>query len=233
MRTVSTALLTAAAWLVASPAADVRAQPHLIDQASRVWITGSSNIRRFTCRAREVSGAVDLRATTTRSSGFSGENVAASPSVSIPVVRLDCGIARMSRHLHETLRVAEHPAIEFRLAHYDIDFGGEEPIAHLVGRLTIAGVEQPVELTADVRADSMGIPHVQGAHAVRMTSFGVRPPRRFAGLLRVRDRITVHFDIALTCDAASIDLPGLAGARRTPPPTDHRSCQEWTYDAHL
>ena len=37
--------------------------------------------------------------------------------------------------------------------------------------------------------------HVRGSYVIRMTDFGVRPPRRFGGLLRVRDQITVHFDV--------------------------------------
>ena len=47
--------------------------------------------------------------------------------------------------------------------------------------------------------------HVLGAYVVRMTDFGVTPPRRFGGLLKARDRITVHFDIALDADGGAID----------------------------
>jgi hypothetical protein len=37
--------------------------------------------------------------------------------------------------------------------------------------------------------------HVWGTYVVRLQEFGVEPPRRFGGLLRVRDRVTVHFDV--------------------------------------
>lgn len=202
-----TDLLAAALWLFAAPvgSADALAQ-HRIGEASRVWITGASNIRRFTCRAREVSGSLDLRATVTRGATLAGENAALSASVSVPVAGLDCGIGRMSRHLQETLRAADYPTIDFRLVRYDIDFSGEMPTARVVGRLVVAGVEHPVEVVADVRADSLGLPHVQGAYPVRMTDYGVRPPTRFAGLLRVRDRIIVHFDIVPVCDDGQADL---------------------------
>jgi hypothetical protein len=59
----------------------------------------------------------------------------------------------------------------------------------------IAGTERAIVATATVEADTSGTLHVRGAHVVRMTDFGLRPPRRFGGLLRVRDAITVHFDI--------------------------------------
>ena len=41
---------------------------------SRVWITGASNLRRFSCRARDVEGSLALQANATRSAVLSGEN---------------------------------------------------------------------------------------------------------------------------------------------------------------
>src|SRR5204863_6706537 len=73
---------------------------------SRVWVTGASNIRRFTCNARELSGAVDLRALATRREILAGDNALARPSVSVTVEKLDCGIGIMNRHLHEALQGA-------------------------------------------------------------------------------------------------------------------------------
>jgi hypothetical protein len=39
-----------------------------------------------------------------------------------------------------------------------------------------------------------------------MTDFGVQPPRRFAGLLRVRDQIVVHFDIVPDRGGGAVDI---------------------------
>ena len=88
---------------------------------SRVWITGASNIRRFTCKARYLSGALDLRGAATAGPVLTGENASSAPSVRVPVDRLDCGIGVMSRHLYETLRGARQPNIDFRLTTYDVD----------------------------------------------------------------------------------------------------------------
>jgi YceI-like protein len=187
--------------------------PHVRDLASatpirpesRVWISGASNIRRFTCRARRLSGAIDLRGVTTASPVLTGENASTAPSISVTVEQLDCGIGVMSRHLHETLRAAKHSHIDFRLATYEVDLRAATPVARIAGFVTIAGVRRPVATTAAVRADSLGVLHVMGAYVVRPTEFGVAPPRRFGGLLRVRDRATVHFDIALEPDGGAID----------------------------
>jgi hypothetical protein len=121
------------------------------------------------------------------------------------VGKLDCGIGVMSRHLHETLNGAKHPSIDFRLTTYEVDLSAASPVARIAGFVTIAGVQRPVVITAAVRADTLGLLHVRGTHVIRPTEFGVAPPRRFGGLLRVRDRTTVHFDIALEPDGGAID----------------------------
>ena len=163
--------------------------------SSRVWITGASNIRRFTCRAQNVTGAIDLRARAARDSTIGGDNLATSPSVLVAVTTVDCGIDRMNQHLRETLDSERFPTIEFRLATYEVDFSARTAIARLIGSTTIHGVTRPVETVAQVRADSLGAVRVIGTYAVRMSDFGVQAPRRFGGLLRVNDRVLVHFDV--------------------------------------
>ena len=172
---------------------------------SRVWVTGASNIRRFTCNARQLSGAVDLRGVATRSELLAGENALANPSVIVRVDKLDCGIGIMNRHLHEALEVARQPTIEFRLTTYEVDLKAPVPVARIAGLVTIAGVQRALSTTATIRADTLGVLHVSGAYTIRPTDFGVVPPRRFAGLLHVRDRVTVHFDVALDQDGDVVD----------------------------
>jgi YceI-like protein len=171
--------------------------PRPIRPESRVWVTGASNIRRFTCNARELSGALDLQGLTTRGDVLLGDNDLGTPSLIVTVAKLDCGIGIMNRHLHEALQGARQPTIEFRLTTYEVDLTAPVPVARIAGVVTIAGVQRTVAATATVHADTLGAIHVRGSYDVRPTDFGVVPPRRFAGLLRVRDRATVHFDVGL------------------------------------
>src|SRR5512138_3275516 len=99
--------------------ADVPARP--IRPESRVWISGASNIRHFTCKARALSGAIDLRGVVTDAPVLTGTNAATEPSLSVTVGKLDCGLGRMNRHLRDALRGAQHPRIDFRLATYEVD----------------------------------------------------------------------------------------------------------------
>ena len=191
--------LAAIAIVLIAPLGAVWALPSTqpIRPDSRLWVTGASNIRRFTCTARQLSGAVDLRGLPTQGEVLTGENGLANGSVIVSVDKLDCGIGIMNRHLREALQGARQPTIEFRLMTYEVDLKAPVPVARIVGLVTIAGVQRPVSTTATVHADTLGTLHVSGSYDIRPSDFGVTPPRRFAGLLRVRDRATVHFDVAL------------------------------------
>jgi polyisoprenoid-binding protein YceI len=191
--------VAALALVVAMPFSDAFGSVplHPIRPQSRIWFTGASNIRHFTCEARQLSGSLELRGITTARTVLSGENVSVKPSVSVSVDRLDCGIGVMNRHLREALQSAGHPTIDFRLTTYEIDLKAETPAARIAGLVTIAGVQRPVAATATIRADTLGAIYLHGTYTIRPTDFGVAPPRRFGGLLRVRDQVTVHFDVAL------------------------------------
>src|SRR5690349_19520029 len=76
----------------------------LTTPSSRIWITGASNIRRFTCRARDVAGTIDLRARPGSGGTIGGDNLAAAPSLLVAISTIDCGIDAMNHHLREALR---------------------------------------------------------------------------------------------------------------------------------
>jgi len=196
------------ALVVAVPFTDVSRsvsrQP--IRPESRIWFTGASNIRHFTCKARQLSGAIELRGIATRSPLLVGENASGEPSLRMSVDSVDCGIGRMNRHLHEALQSDRHPTIEFRVTSYEVHLETPAPIARIVGAVTIAGVQRPVTTTASISADTLGTLYLRGTYAIRPTDFGVAPPRRFGGLLRVRDSVTVHFDVAVDPDGDATNV---------------------------
>lgn len=187
------------ALVIASPFSDVSGSvpTHPIRPQSRIWFTGASNIRHFTCEARQLSGSLELRGIATARAVLTGENASVQPSVSVGVDKLDCGIGVMNRHLREALQSADHPTIDFRLTTYEIDLNAQPPAARIAGLVTIAGVQRPVAASATIRADTLGAIYLHGTYVIHPTDFGVAPPRRFGGLLRVRDQVTVHFDVAL------------------------------------
>lgn len=193
-------LLLAAAALLAAPAAASAQAPGPADEI-RVWFTGASNVRSFTCRATEVGASDRLPSVAPGDAPAAADPAARPVTLRIPVARVDCGIPLMNRHLRHALHADRHPTIQFTLAEYELVPGDSAWAVRMMGALAIAGVERTVTVDAAVRTDSAGVVHVTGAYPLRVTDYGIRPPRRFGGLLRVREQVTVHFDVPLA-DAA-------------------------------
>lgn len=184
-------VLLAAAWLP-------DAAPATTPTDDRVWFSGSSNLRSFTCRSRSVGTAVLLQDDARIDEVMAKDDVVADLALHIPADSFHCGIAMMNRHLRHTLHADEHPLIRFRLRGYDLVPGEDPPAATVEGTLYLAGVERPVQVEGRLEADAAGMIRFRGSHPLRPSEFGIRPPRRFAGLLRVRDQVTVHYDIGVT-----------------------------------
>lgn len=163
-------------------------------RAGDVWFTGRSNVRRFTCRARRVATDAPLLDGAALTAVLHGDSAPTRAAVRVDAARLDCGIGRMNAHLRETLHAGTYPTIEFRLARVTRTHG--DSAVRLDGVLSIAGHEKPIGVDATVRDATGDAVRVRGAYTLNVRDYGLVPPRRFAGLLRVRDSVTVHFDVA-------------------------------------
>lgn len=162
-----------------------------------VWFTGTSNIRNFSCAARQVfvstEAALEEYARTRRD----GVPAVRKAALEVPVRSFDCGIGLQNSDLFKTLGASTHPSITFVLSDYSVESSGIVPRVRMNGVLRIAGVERKVTLQGTVLRDVNGNLMLVGAREIDVREFGVVPPVRFLGLLRVKKDITVHFAIAV------------------------------------
>ena len=199
----SLAALPALAGLACAGARPGPAAPSAASPASagRLWLSGASNIRRFTCATEDIEVRVLAPAGATPAAMLAGTARAELAAIELPVSTLDCGIGAQSKHLHESLGAPEHSTIAFRVERYTVVPGeasdaDEQPV-RLDGTLRIAGRERPASIAAAATAEAGGRLRLRGSHALDVRDFGVRPPRRFLGLLRVRERVTIGFDVVV------------------------------------
>lgn len=123
------------------------------------------------------------------------------PSVSgavltIPVRSLDCGIHKMNKDLQETLGAQSNPTISFRLWNYVL-IGGNSGAVRMNGLLTIAGHQKVFTLYGKMTGAKSGAFRLLGDRIIDVRDFGVTPPRKFFGLMKVKKNITIHFDVAV------------------------------------
>jgi hypothetical protein len=165
--------------------------------ADKVWLTGSSNIRAFTCRATMVNLSVAAAPEEFERTKQDGLPAVRSAALQVPVRSLDCGIGLQNTHLFETLDATNQPAISFSLGDYVVDRSEPGSNVRMEGVLRIAGTERSMVLHGNVSRNTAGQLVLQGRREIDMRTFGIRPPRRFLGLLRVRNEVTVHFEVVV------------------------------------
>lgn len=187
---------------------------------SRVWIEGTSTVNDFTCSTRQIEGRARLALETASAASPSPDTTRAPqraaptayadpPTVlaRVPVRALDCGKRRQNRDLYEAMKASDHPEIHYEIVKANVvaspDSSRNHYVLEAIGNLTIAGETRTVRLTLRGRRLDDGRVHAQGTLPVQMTHFNVDPPTAMLGLIRVRDEITVHFDVT----AVPADLP--------------------------
>ncbi len=159
----------------------------------KIWIEGSSTVRKFSCSTAEFEAIPEPVPAPTAPLATAVRSV----DVKVPVKSLSCGNGTMDEHLRKALKAEQNPDIRFELKSYTV---GEKTAAgtevRATGIMTIAGASKTVELTGVVSPTATGL-RVQGAVPLLMTEFGVKPPRLMLGTLKVADAITVHYDVVL------------------------------------
>ena len=167
------------------------------DATDKIWVTGSSNIRNFTCRATSVNVSAEAAPEEFDRTKSDGLPAVRSGALMVPVRSLDCGIGLQNAHLFETLGATEHPTISFTLADYVVERDQPAGSVRMQGILRIAGTERTVVLHGNVFRNQAGQFILRGEREIDVRDFGIKPPRRFLGLLRVRNDVTVHFEVAV------------------------------------
>lgn len=161
----------------------------------RVWLTGTSTLNSFTCLSKRVYVSVEAAPEEFVRTKQDGVPAVRQAAVSLPVRSLDCGLGLQNADLYSALGANTNPDISFTLDNYAVERAGNVRSVRMMGTLRIAGVERNVVFHGTLVHDASGEWLLRGERAINMRDFGVTPPRRFLGLLRVRDEVTVHFEV--------------------------------------
>ena len=168
----------------------VAPQPMTLQTDSQLWGTGTSTVRDYKCSATRIDGA--LQGETAATLGELGSAVR-GVSVRVPVAMLACGNGKMDEHMRKALKADANPTISYENVSHEVSGS----TVTMKGKLTIAGTEKPVTMTATAVQEANGVIRVRGSKDILMTEYGVKPPSLMMGTLKVRDAVTVHFDMLL------------------------------------
>jgi polyisoprenoid-binding protein YceI len=163
-----------------------------LQPASRIWVKGGSTVRDYTCNAKTIEAKISTQPT--ESPALPLEQLVRSGQVSVRVADVDCGNGTMNEHMRKALRGADHPQLSFVLDQYFIEATGN---LRLLGKLTMAGQTRDIEFTGTVKESDGGVLRVEVSKQIRMTEWGIKPPRLIMGTLKVHDPVTIGVDLLL------------------------------------
>ncbi|GIV61444.1 MAG: hypothetical protein KatS3mg044_0310 [Rhodothermaceae bacterium] len=205
-------ILSIAPWMMLvaglalqAPAAEAQQRVVLMEE-SRLWIEGQTNVNRFACEAKTFTGegvlAGELPMTASSATGALRRSYRHVARLVVPVREFDCGKDRMNADLYRALKAEDYPEIVFELDAASVAAAEDHRYGLVVdGRLRIAGVENAITLTVQAERRADGRYRATGGYPLRMSDYGIDPPRALLGLIRVDDQIVVHFDLV----AAPVD----------------------------
>ncbi|HYS54369.1 MAG TPA: YceI family protein [Thermoanaerobaculia bacterium] len=190
---------------------------------STLLLQGSSNLAKWRCSGSTLNGSMYVAAPIEKINAvidrieegdvgaWMSEPAAATfPQprfeLTIPIEALRCTGGRpMERDLVAALKAAHYPDITFRFVRlkggveHDIDRHLYRVV--ILGEISLAGTTRDVEIVATAERLASDRFRIQAALPLRMTDFGVNPPRALLGLLRAADDLTVEMDLFLQVDS--------------------------------
>ncbi len=181
---------TIAAWTAAQYIATL--QP-----TSRLWVSGTSTVRDFTCQAKIVDASAQTTSAETAKDIMAGQRAVLSLDVKIRPENLDCANNTMNEHMLKALKADKNPTIEFKLASYEMLAAGDKVTGRLNGTLKLGGVEKAIAFDAVGNATPDGALHVTGAYPLLMTDYGLKAPSLMMGAMKVNPKVKVNFDLLL------------------------------------
>ncbi len=165
-----------------------------VSQESVVKINGSTNVNKFQCISLRYAGEDQLI-----SVFYPEKNVTEwSGEVVIPSQNFDCYNKTMTKDFSETVLADEHPEIKVRFIQLKkYSSNKEEEQFHGKVEITLAGVTKRFPISCFLRNRIGGGTHLRGQQTLLFSEFGLEPPIKFLGTVKVKNSITVNFGLVL------------------------------------
>lgn len=179
-------------------AAAAQSRELVVLPASTLTIHGKTNVNRFTCAVARYVG----RDTLVYAGGEGGGIAFALGRIDVGGRAFDCGNVMMTADFRHTLRVKEHPTVRIELKRLLGWPDRHTPCDSLAVatelEITVAGHSRLAQMVCQVQRIGPSLVRLRGQRLFRFQDFGLTPPQRLFGAVRVADDIDVAFDLHLS-----------------------------------
>jgi polyisoprenoid-binding protein YceI len=154
---------------------------------SMVRVEGTSTIHDWKMEGATISGKINAPTP-------DNWNAPAQAVVTIPVTSIRSEHSKMDKLMAEALKAQAHPEIRFEMTEAVPQRATAEAfVLKTKGKLTIAGVTKEIAFDVQGSRNPDGRYTLVGNAPVKMTSFGINPPKAMMNTIRTGDDVKVTF----------------------------------------
>jgi polyisoprenoid-binding protein YceI len=187
MKTIQTILLLlASSLLMVAQGQSIK----VISKESKIGVEGTSTIHDWEMTTSVING----------SASFSNEGdqlEITGTKISLKAADLKSDNSGLDDKAHEALKAKKHPSITFtQTDKVTVKPNGTAFTGTVRGNLTIAGETKAVSISISGNTAQNKL-KVNGKVNLKMTQFGMEPPRAMLGTIKAGDEITINFEVVL------------------------------------
>jgi polyisoprenoid-binding protein YceI len=198
MRPIHRAVMLATALLPAVAQAQEGELKLSAQGASKLWVEGKSTVRDWKCDATKIEATVTGTGAAATASAKEVGAAAKRAVLTIPVAQLDCRNGTMNEHMRKALKANDNKTIQYRIATWELTpRSNDSASVKTSGTLAMAGAEKPISVELTAKRTAAGTWQLNGSKTLLMTEWGMKPPSLMLGTMKVRDPVTIQFELVL------------------------------------
>lgn len=167
----------------------------VIEPSSSLVINGASNVNQFTCGLGRYAYAdtLELQERTATFIRFSPNKL------SLPVVDFDCKNKLITNDFQETLQSGRYPQIGVSFLSLQLIPSSSSGVDSYDAKVLIelSGQKRTVNIRFDFWERSYSLYNLIGNKALRFSDFGLEPPTKMMGLVKVDDELSITFNLVV------------------------------------
>lgn len=166
----------------------------VIERSSNLCIEGRSNVAAFQCDVIEYLKADTISFYKDESQQL---QINTRGGLTISVNKIDCHQRFITNDLRKTLKADKIPDLKIELLSVGnfLQFPGRDVKGVVL--ISLAGTDRKMEVSYTVETGIKNIIKLHGKRDVLFSDFGLTPPSKLAGLVKVEDRLNIRFLLVL------------------------------------
>lgn len=158
---------------------------------NKVGVSGTSSLHDWEMELQE------FKATASLSTNGNEEFVLEDAVFSADANNLSSDNSIMDNKAHDALEAEDHPEIRFtQKGSVPLQIGNDKSLT-IDGSLRIAGETKAVQIKVSYSLSSDENLNISGVTKLKMTDFGMKPPKAMFGTIKTDDLVTVNFKLNL------------------------------------